>query len=107
MSYVENGLNLPASGMNGETIHVDLSKADVAVIIDALLQAEITLPLVDRRYRAMKAVDVLRKHQLTLANRLEDLMSATIAELSQKKAPPTEVDTGEPAARLRREGRDT
>jgi hypothetical protein len=67
--------NVPSPALQGEMIHVDLSRADVALIIDALLQAEMTLPLIDRRYRSMKTVESLRAGQLSLANRLEDLMS--------------------------------
>ena len=72
---------LPASSQSTtDAVRVTLSKADVALIIDALLQAEMTLPLIDRRYRAMKAIEALRVNQLQLADRLEDLMSSPARE---------------------------
>ena len=69
-------------------IRLDLSRMDMALIIDALLQAEMTLPLIDRRYRALKAIESLRAQQLSLANRLEDLMadSGAISEVANTKS---------------------
>ena len=65
----------------GQLVPVDLSQQDVAVIIDALLQAEVTLPLIDARYRSMDKLRTIRAHQLSLANRLEDVMADVRAQL--------------------------
>ena len=59
----------------GAPVTLRLSRADVALVIDALLQAEMTLPLLDPRYRSMKSVDRLRARQLALADQLEDLIA--------------------------------
>lgn len=56
-------------------VSVVIRRADVALIIDALLQAEMTLPLIDERYKTMKVIDSLRERQLVLANSLEDLLA--------------------------------
>ena len=71
------------NGVNGHTIdllrqksQVDLTQIEMALIIDALLQAEMTLPLLDRRYRALKPIESLRFQQLSLANRLEDVLAS-------------------------------
>ena len=59
----------------GSVCVVHLSQSDIALVIDALLQAEMTLPLLDPRYREMKAVDHLRARQLALANQFEELLA--------------------------------
>lgn len=59
----------------GSVAAVRLSRADIALVIDALLQAEMTLPLIDPRYREMKAVDHVRTRQLALADQLENLIA--------------------------------
>lgn len=56
-------------------VFVAIDRADVALIIDALLQAEMTLPLIDCRYKTMKVIDSLRGRQLSLANSFEDLLA--------------------------------
>jgi hypothetical protein len=56
-------------------VSVAIGRADVALIIDALLQAEMTLPLIDERYKTMKVIDSLRERQMALANSLEDLLA--------------------------------
>ena len=56
-------------------VAVQLTKADIALVIDALLQAEMTLPLLDPRYKDMKPLDHLRARQLALADQLENLMA--------------------------------
>jgi hypothetical protein len=61
--------------MLGQSSQVDLTKVEMALIIDALLQAEITLPLLDRRHMGLKPIESLRLQQLSLANRLEDVMA--------------------------------
>lgn len=58
-----------------QTVSVSIERADIALIIDALLQAEMTLPLIDDRYKTMKVIDSLRERQLDLANSLEDLLA--------------------------------
>jgi len=55
--------------------HPSLSRAEVVAIIDALLQAEMTLPLLDGRNRHLPHVQRIRSLQLSLANRLEDLLA--------------------------------
>lgn len=60
-----------------QPVRLDLTRSDLALIIDALLQAEMTLPLIDRRYRALKAIESLRAQQLSLANRLEDVLAGS------------------------------
>lgn len=59
----------------GSAIAVHLREADIALVIDALLQAEMTLPLLDPRYRTMKSIDHLRARQLALADQLEGLIA--------------------------------
>lgn len=61
-----------------------LSRTEVVAIIDALLQAEMTLPLLDERHLPLTPVQRIRSLQLTLANRLEDLL----AEASRNLAAP-------------------
>lgn len=97
MSVVLDETGSPSSDVLKHAIHLDLSKADVALIIDALLQAEMTLPLIDRRYRAMKAIEALRAKQLLLANRLEDLMSGSIGEISAAGSQPGHDGAGREA----------
>lgn len=53
-----------------------LSKYEIVTIIDALLQAEMTLPLLDERNRSRAPVQRLQSMQLALAERLEDLLAA-------------------------------
>lgn len=54
-----------------------LTRDEIVVIIDALLQAEMTLPLLDARHEALHPVKELRALQLSLAERLEDLIAET------------------------------
>jgi len=54
---------------------VVIDRADVDLIIDALLQAEMRLPLIDERYKTMKVIDSPPERQLVLANSLEDLLA--------------------------------
>jgi hypothetical protein len=54
---------------------VALTIPEVVAVIDALLQAEVTLPLVDARHRALQSIPYLRSLQLAIADRLEDLMA--------------------------------
>ena len=61
--------------VRSQTVSVSIERADIALIIDALLQAEMTLPLIDDRYKTMRAIDSLRERQLDLANSLEDLLA--------------------------------
>ncbi len=61
--------------VRSQTVSVSIERADIALIIDALLQAEMTLPLIDDRYKTMKVIDSLRERQLDLANSLEDLLA--------------------------------
>ena len=61
--------------VQSQTVSVSIERADIALIIDALLQAEMTLPLIDDRYKTMKVIDSLRERQLDLANSLEDLLA--------------------------------
>lgn len=56
-------------------VRLELTKMDLALMIDALLQAEMTLPLIDRRHKALRAIESLRAQQLSLANRLEELLA--------------------------------
>lgn len=63
------------TGALGQSSQVELTEVEIALIIDALLQAEMTLPLLDRRYMALKPIEILRDQQLSLANRLEDVMA--------------------------------
>ena len=59
----------------GAVCLVHLSQSDIALVIDALLQAEMTLPLLDPRYKDMRTVDHLRARQLALANQFEELLA--------------------------------
>ena len=61
-----------------ERFHPGLSRVEIAAVIDALLQAEITLPLVDTRNLALSRVERVRSLQLNLAHRLEDLLAEDI-----------------------------
>lgn len=68
-----------------QPVVVDLTPEEVALIIDALLQAEMTLPFLDTCYRAMDPIHALRAHQLALANRLEDLMTEARKTRNQRQ----------------------
>ena len=57
---------------------VELTRTEMALVIEALLQAEMTLPLLDRRYMTLKPVVSLRSQQLSLANRLEDVLAGAV-----------------------------
>jgi hypothetical protein len=61
-------------------VSVAIDRADIALIIDALLQAEMTLPLIDERHKTMRVIDSLRGRQLDLANSLEDLLAENSSE---------------------------
>lgn len=69
----------------GSVLAVHLDRSDIALIIDALLQAEMTLPLIDPRYRHMKAIDHLRARQLSLADQLEEMIASE--ETAEPAAP--------------------
>lgn len=71
LEEVRNG----TADASAQKFHVKLTRTEMALIIDALLQAEMTLPLLDRRYMALKPLKQLRFQQLTLANRLEDVLA--------------------------------
>lgn len=62
---------------NEAGFHPSLSRAEVVAIIDALLQAEMTLPLLDGRNRHLPPVHRIRSLQLSLADRLEDLLASS------------------------------
>lgn len=53
---------------------VSLSRAEVAMIIDALLQARATLCIMDDRFVSVHIIEWMRAQQLLLADRLEDAM---------------------------------
>lgn len=53
---------------------VALSRAEVAMIIDALLQARATLCIMDDRFVSVHIIEWMRAQQLLLADRLEDAM---------------------------------
>lgn len=57
-----------------------LSRMEMSVLIDALLQAEMTLPLIDKRNLSLTPLDWIRSLQLALANRLEDLLAEDLHE---------------------------
>lgn len=80
--HVDHPETGPDHGENG--FCPSLSKTEVVAIIDALLQAEMTLPLLDERNRSLKPVQRVRSLQLSLAHRLEDLL----AEPSGMTPPP-------------------
>ncbi|WP_146255996.1 hypothetical protein [Aestuariivirga litoralis] len=61
-----------------EGFHPVLSRVEMAAVIDALLQAEITLPLVDTRNLSLSRIEWVRSLQLSLAHRLEDLLAEDI-----------------------------
>ena len=54
--------------------NVALRRAEVAMIIDALLQARATLCAVDDRFVSVRLIKWMRGQQLLLADRLEDAM---------------------------------
>ena len=56
---------------------IELSRAEIALLIDALLQAEVTLNLLDERHAKLGFIPQLRAQQLSLADRLEDLMAGS------------------------------
>lgn len=76
MTNLMDDVNHRDTGMLGRSSQVDLTDVEMALIIDALLQAEMTLPLLDRRYMALEPIKTLRDQQLSLANRLEDIMAS-------------------------------
>jgi hypothetical protein len=53
---------------------VALTRAEVAMIIDALLQARATLCIMDDRFVSVHIIEWMRAQQLLLADRLEDAM---------------------------------
>lgn len=65
----------PAAAAPDHHFRVELSRSELALVIGALLQAEATLPLIDGRYARMKCLAGLRRQQLSLADRLEDMMA--------------------------------
>ena len=65
----------PAAIAPDHAFHVELSRSELALVIGALLQAEATLPLIDGRYASLKCLEGLRRQQLSLADRLEDIMA--------------------------------
>jgi hypothetical protein len=62
-----------------------LTRPEMVAIIDALLQAEMTLPLLDDRHGSLIPVQRLRSLQLALADRLEDLLAE---DAPVQEAPP-------------------
>ena len=75
MEIFMNQQSVKPNCVRSQTVSVSIERADIALIIDALLQAEMTLPLIDDRYKTMKVIDSLRERQLDLANSLEDLLA--------------------------------
>jgi len=71
-----NGANGHTIDLLGQRSQVDLTQIEMALIIDALLQAEMTLPLLDQRYKTLKLIESLRFQQLSLANRLEAVLAS-------------------------------
>lgn len=69
-----NGMPEPVEG----SFQPDLSRVEMAAVIDALLQAEITLPLIDARNLSIPHIERIRSLQLNLAHRLEDLLAEEI-----------------------------
>jgi len=65
-------------GWAEEEFSPHLSRVEMAAVIDALLQAEITLPLVDKRNISLDRIERIRSLQLSLANRLEDLLAEDV-----------------------------
>lgn len=59
-----------------QPVAVPLTAPEMAAIVDALLQAERILPLIDGRHAALKSIGHLRCLQLSLADRLEELMAS-------------------------------
>lgn len=67
-----------------EPLTISLTIPEIAAVVDALLQAEITLPLIDERHRKLKSIGHLRCLQLSLVDRLEDVLAgAKRADRSQ------------------------
>lgn len=75
MANVLDEVRSRTSDPSTQRVHVALTRTEMALIIEALLQAEMTLPLLDRRYMSLKPLEHLRFQQLTLANQLEDMMA--------------------------------
>ena len=61
--------------------HIDLSRADLGLLIDALLQAESSLCVVDGCLVTARFIARMRAQQLALADRLEDAMRASSPDL--------------------------
>jgi hypothetical protein len=61
--------------------NVELSRAEVAMLIDALLQARATLCAADDHFVSTPLIEWMRAQQLLLADRLEDVMSQPVASL--------------------------
>lgn len=55
-------------------VQIDLTRADLGLLIDALLQAEATLCDVGRRTVSARFIARMGAQQLALADRLEDVM---------------------------------
>lgn len=51
--------------------HIDLSRVEIAVIVDALLRAELSLSLIDNRHSSIGEVASIRAMQFDLADKLE------------------------------------
>lgn len=75
LSVLMDDLKMPAAALLDGHHLVELSRTEMAVIIGALLQAEATLPLIDARYGSLNYLESLRNQQLSLANRLEDILA--------------------------------
>ncbi|MCX7350484.1 MAG: hypothetical protein NTZ54_13495 [Alphaproteobacteria bacterium] len=78
MSMLMNDLRPHPGSTLSTTVSINLDRTDAALIIDALLQAEMTMPLIDARYRTMKAVESVCLRPLHLANLLEKLMPEAV-----------------------------
>lgn len=76
MTKLMDDVNDRGAAMLGQSSPVDLTQVEMAIIIDALLRAEITLPLIDRRHMGLRPVESLRHQQLSLAHRLEDVIAS-------------------------------
>ena len=73
MSSALEGLGKEKSEI--EPLTVSLTIPEIAAVVDALLQAELTLPLVDERHRNLNSIGHLRCLQLSLVDRLEDVLA--------------------------------
>ena len=75
-----------SGALDAQPVAVPLTAPEIVAIVDALLQAERTLPLIDERHAALKSIGHLRCLQLSLADRLEDVMASAKRAGSAKQA---------------------